>query len=108
MSLVWNIVGAAICLAAGAALGCLLLSRKHRRASEAEAREAKSIVEQARREAESITHSTRLAANEAAAKLREQAEQFLTERRTENAAQERRLTERETLLNSQLTRIIES
>lgn len=108
MSLVWNIVGAALCLAAGAVVAYLLLSRKHRRAREAEAREAGSIVEQARREAESLTQSARVAASEEATKLREQAEQSLTERRTEVAGQERRLSEREALLNSQFTRIIES
>jgi len=108
MSLVWNIVGAAICLIAGAGLCHLLLSRKHRRAREAEAREAGSIVEQARRDVESLAQSARVAANAEAAKLREQVEQSLTERRTEMSGQERRLSERETLLNSQLTRIIES
>jgi ribonuclease Y len=108
MSLVWNIVGAALCLAAGAGLCYLLLSRKHRRAKEAEAREAKSTLEQARREAESLTQSARLAANEEATKLRQQAEQSLAERRTETVGQERRLSEREALLNSQLARIIES
>jgi ribonuclease Y len=108
MSLVWNIVGAALCLAAGAVLAYLLLSRRQRRAKDAEAREATSIVEQARREAESLTQSARVAANEEATKLRQQAEQSLTERRAEVAGQERRLSEREALLNSQLTRIIES
>jgi len=108
MSLVWNIVGAAICLAAGAGLAYLLLSRKTRRASDAEAREAGSIVEKARREAESFAQTARVTSNEEAVKFREQVEQSLTERRAEVTGQERRLSERETLLNSQLTRIIES
>lgn len=108
MSLVWNIVGAATCLAAGAGLCHLCWSRKHRRAREAEAREAGSIVEQARREAESLTNNARIAGNAEAEKLRQQAEQTFAERRTELAGQERRLTEREALLNSQLARVIES
>jgi ribonuclease Y len=89
-------------------LAYLLLSRKHRRDKEAEAREAGSIIEQARREAESLTQSARVAANEEATRLRQQAEQSLTERRAEVAGQERRLSEREALLNSQLARVIES
>jgi ribonuclease Y len=108
MSLVWNIVGAAVCLAAGAGFCYLLLSRKNRRAGEAEAREAGSMLEQARREADAITQSARVAANDEAGRLRQQVEQSFAERRTENAAQERRLTEREALLNSQLARILES
>jgi len=108
MSLVWNIVGAALCLAAGAGFCYLFLSRKHRRAKEAEALAAQSTLEQARREAESLTQNARAAGNAEAAKLREQVEQSLAERRNENAAQERRLSEREALLNSQLARIIES
>src|SRR5688572_6105876 len=108
MSLVWNIAGAAICLAAGAGLCYLLLSRKNQRAKRAEARESGSIIERARREAESITRNATLRASEDAAKLRTEVEQSLAERRTENAAQERRLSEREALLNSQLTRILES
>lgn len=108
MSLVWNIVGAATCLAAGAGLCHLRWSRKHRRAKETEAREAGSIVEQARRQAETVTNNARLAANAEAEKLRQQAEQTFAERRVELAGQERRLTEREALLNSQLARIIES
>jgi ribonuclease Y len=108
MSLVWNIVIAGLCLAAGAGLCYLLLTRKNRRARETEARQAESTVEQARREAESITHSASLAASEEAMKLRTQMEQSLTERRAELSGQERRLSEREALLNSQLSRILES
>jgi ribonuclease Y len=108
MILVVDIFGAAIGVAAGAGLCFLLFVWKNRRAQAAEAREAHSLLEKARQEAAAITNSARLAASEDAVKLRNQAEQSLTERRSENAAQERRLSERETLLNSQLTRIIEA
>lgn len=108
MSLVWYIVSAAIGVAAGAGVCYLLLSRKQRRARNAEARAGGALVEQARRDAESITTAARAAASEAAAKLRQETEASLTERRTEQAAQERRLSEREALLNSQLARILES
>lgn len=108
MTLVLNIVGAVVCLAAGAALGYLLVAWKNRRARQADARAAQSLLERARQEAESLTNTARLAANEEASKLREQVEQSLTARRAENAGRERQLSERETLLNTQLTRIIEA
>ena len=108
MILVVDIFGAAMGLTAGAVLCYLLLAWENRRAKAAEAREAHSVLEHARQEAEAIIHGARLAASEEAAKLRDQAEQSLTARRNERAEQERRLSEREMLLNSQLTRIIEA
>ena len=107
MILVVDIFGAAMGLTAGAVLCYLLLAWGNRRAEAAEAREAHSVLEHARQEAEAIIHGARLAASEEAAKLRDQAEQSLAGRRAENVAQDRRLSEREALLNSQLTRIIE-
>src|SRR5438034_6753785 len=107
MILVVDIFGAAMGLTAGAVLCYLLLAWGNRRAKAAETREAHSVLERARQEAEAITHGARLAASEEAVKLRDQAEQALAARRAENAEQDRRLSERESLLNSQLTRIIE-
>src|SRR5437867_7688918 len=100
MILVVDIFGAATGLTAGAALCYLLLTWGNRRAKAAEARAAYSVLERARQEAEAITNSARLAASADAAKLRDQAEQSLTARRVENAEQDRRLSEREALLNS--------
>jgi ribonuclease Y len=108
MILVVDIFGAAIGVAAGAGLCYLLFVWKNRRAQAAEAREAQSLLERARQEATAFTNTARLAASEEAVRLRDQMEQSLATRREENAGQERRLTERETLLNSQLTRIIEA
>ncbi|HEU0038000.1 MAG TPA: Rnase Y domain-containing protein, partial [Verrucomicrobiae bacterium] len=107
MILVVDIFGAAMGLTAGAVLCYLLLAWGNRRARATEAREAHSVLERARQEAEAITHGAHLAASEEAAKLRDQAEQSLAARRAENVSQDRRLSEREALLNSQLTRIIE-
>lgn len=103
-----NIVGAVVCLAAGAGLGSLLVSRKHRKAGESESKAAQSLLEKARSEAEAIANSARLAANEHALKLREQIEQSFATRREEIAARDRRLNERESLLNTQLARVIET
>src|SRR6266566_2068328 len=108
MILVVDIFGAAMGLTAGAVLCYLLLAWRNRRAKAAEARETQSLLEQARKEAAAITDSARLAASEEAVKLRDQVEQSRAASRNERAEQERRLSEREMLLNSQLTRIIEA
>lgn len=61
-----------------------------------------------RREADAQLEKTRAAANQEALQLRAQIEQSLATHRTELTTQERRLTERETLLNSQFNRVIET
>src|SRR5205823_5277275 len=66
------------------------------------------LQEQARREADNIIRDARLTANEEALKLREQIEQSFASRRTERAELERRLSEREVLINSQLERMVEA
>jgi len=103
-----DILDAAIGLAGGAGLCYLFLTWKGRRAGAAEAHKAQSLLDRARLEAEVLINNCRMAAGQEAPKLREQLEQSLTARRAENAEQERRLNERESLLNSQLSRIIET
>ena len=61
-----------------------------------------TILENARREADALARETRLAANEEALKLREKTEAFLASRRQEILESERRLAQRETLINGQL------
>ena len=101
---VFEIVEAVVCLSAGAGVGYALISRKQRKAREAQARASEAVLDKARKDAEAITRDARLAANEQAQKLREQIEQSLAARQTESAERERRLAERETVLNAQLTR----
>jgi ribonuclease Y len=108
MTPVLYIVGVMASLAIGAGLSTVFTSGKRRENREKEAEEARTTVERARREAESITNNARLAANEQALKVREQVEQSLSARQSECAERERRLGERETLLNSQLSRMMES
>ena len=94
---VLNIVIAGTALAAGIALGCLLMAWKRRQANAAAAGAAQSLLDQAR-----------LTASQEAQQLRTQVEQSLAARQAESTELQRRLTERELLLNSQLTRIIET
>jgi ribonuclease Y len=65
-------------------------------------------VEKARQEAETLLREARLVANEASVKLQQQTAEGLAIREAERLELERRLSEREVLVNSQLERIIES
>jgi len=94
-------------MAAGAGLCLLLVWWKDRNLKRTSTLEAESLLGKARSEAEIIVRDARLAANEDALKLREQLEQSFAARRAERAELERRLSEREILINSQLERIVE-
>lgn len=97
MSLVLNIAGAAVCAVAGAGVCAMILNSKNRRREEAR-----------RREAEAQLEKTRTAAQQEIAQLRAQFDQATTTQRQELAEQERRLMERESLLNTQLARVIQT
>jgi ribonuclease Y len=92
----------------GLALGCAFLWWKQRNARKLESLAAESILEKSRREADAIVRDSRLAASDEAAKIREQTEQSFATRRTERAESERRLTERETLINAQLEKLMQA
>src|SRR5438132_12226919 len=108
MSLVVNMFEQAALVAVGALLCYLLLWWKGRNLKKVENLEAEALVAKARTEAEIATRDARLAANEEATKIRQEAEQALSSRRAERLELERRLAEREALINSQLTRVVES
>jgi ribonuclease Y len=94
-------------LAAGIGVGYWLFRRKERiLRSEVESKE-QDVLEGARREAENITREARLAANEEILKLRDQIEKAFSTRRQELEELERRLTERENLINDQLAGLVE-
>ena len=61
-----------------------------------------------RREAEAQLDKAKLAASQESSQLRTQLEQALITQRAEFTEQERRFTERESLLNAQLTRVLET
>ena len=107
MSLWVNIVEHGVVAAMGATLCYLLLWWKGRDLRKLTALEAEALLTKAKTEAEIITRDARLAANEETAKLRNQADQALAARRAERLELEKRLAERETLINSQLTRLLE-
>jgi ribonuclease Y len=107
MKLLLNMVEEAALVAVGALLCYLLLWWKGRNLNKVKSLEAEALLVKARTEAEIVTRDAKLAANEEALKLRQEAEQAMTSRRAERLELERRLTERETLINSQLTRIVE-
>jgi len=94
-------------LAAGAVLCYLLLALKDRNARKMESVAAQSALEKARREAEAVVRDARLTANEEALKLRLETEQAFAGRRQERAELERRLGERELLINAQLEKVVQ-
>jgi ribonuclease Y len=69
---------------------------------------AQAVLEKAQREAEAVVREARLAASEETLKSREQSDQALAARRAERLELERRLAEREALINSQLQRLVEA
>src|SRR6266478_6138199 len=108
MSLLVNIVEHAALVAVGAGLCYWLLWWKGRNLKKVKTLEAEALLAKARADAEITSRDARLAANEEARKLREEADQELATRRAERLELERRLAERETLINSQLTRLVEA
>ncbi len=108
MSSLVNTLEHAGLVVSGAALCYVFLRWRKHRTGAAEAVAAQSVLEKARREAEIIVRDARLAASQEALKLHEQAEQANLARRAERVELERRLAERETLINSQLERILQT
>ena len=96
-------------VALGAAVVCLgvlwLKNRNSRKSKELAARET---MDKARSAADSIVRDARLAANEEAQKIREQTEQSFAARRKEVEALERRISEREGLINGQLEKLVQA
>lgn len=86
----------------GALVSYWLLRWKERHLREANALKEQAMLDTTRREAEAMARESRLAANEEALKLREQAEQALATRRGELAEMDHRLAQREILINGQL------
>lgn len=92
----------------GAVLFWVFLYWRKRKQARKQALEANSVLDQARREAEIILRDARVAASQEAIKIHQETEQAQAVRRAERLELERRLAEREGLLNSQLQRIIEA
>lgn len=97
MTLVWYIAGAAVCAVAGAGVSAMILNSKNRRREDVRRRETEAQLEKAR-----------VAAAQETAQLRAQFEQANTTQRAELAEQARQMVERESLLNTQLARILQT
>jgi len=94
------IAGAVVCLAG--------LWWKIRQLRQTQAQEIQALREKARAEADAMTRDARLAASEEALKIRTETEKALAARQAERIEAERRLGEREALINSQLERMVQS
>ncbi len=103
-----NIFEVASGFALGAGLVFAALWWRNRTAAIANRQRAEEMLIHSRREADEILGKSRLAANEEALKLRRETEESFTELRKEHVERERRLTEREGLLNSQLERVMKA
>ena len=90
------------CLVTGSLLGYWLLRWKERNVLAAMTIQQRSLLENSRQQAENICVETRLHANEEALKLRQQTEQMFATRGHTLAEAEKRLVERESLINHQL------
>jgi ribonuclease Y len=108
MILLENILEGAALAAAGALICFALLRWRERNLQKAKSLETQALLDKARTEAEIIQRDARMAANQEALKLRDQIEQSFAERRAERAESERRLAEREGLINSQLQQMMEA
>lgn len=96
-----------VILLLGFVLGYLLRLWKNRIERTALSLQATSTLENARKEAEAILREARLTANEESLKTREENERLFMDRRKELAATEKRLIERESLLNQQLESLVQ-
>jgi ribonucrease Y len=108
MILLANIFEGAALFAAGAVICFLLLWWRERNLQKARLLETQALLDKARNEAESIKRDASAAASQEALKLREQIEESFAARRAERAESERRLGEREALINSQLQQMMEA
>lgn len=100
------VVGAA-CLVAGTVAGAWLWRRREHNHRARVTRQEEEILAEARRQSEILCREARVKANEDAMKLREETEASFAGRRQELAELERRLSERESLINRQLQSVVE-
>ena len=108
MILLANILEGAVWFGGGAAICFVLLWWRERNLHKARILQSEALLEKARTEAETLKREAAAAATQEALKLREQIEQSFADRRAERAESERRLAERESLINSQLQQMMEA
>jgi len=108
MILLANILEGAAFFTAGAVICFALLWWRERSLHKAKSLESQALLDKAGSEAERIKRDASAAASQEALKLREQIEESFAARRAERAESERRMGERETLINSQLQHMMEA
>jgi ribonuclease Y len=108
MILLANMVEGAAFFVAGATACFVFWWWRDRNLSRTRTLEAQALLNQAKHDAEKITRDAQLAASEQSLKQRADIEQSFAARNAERTEQERRLGEREALINSQLARIVEN
>jgi len=107
MSLLENPVVLGSAFVVGSAVGYWLWRWKERNLRAAFTLKEQSVLEDARRRAEVIVREARVQANEEALKIRQGAENVCSARQQELTAADKRLVERESLINRQLQSIVE-
>jgi ribonucrease Y len=103
-----NIFEGAALFAGGAALSIAFFWWRDRNSKKNRELELQSLIEKARSEAEIIKRDASASSSQEALKLRDEIEQSFAARRAERLEIERRLTEREALINTQLERLMET
>lgn len=93
-------------LVVGAIIGYWLVRWKERNVRAALAIKEQSILDAAAREADTLAREARLKASEEIARLKQETEQSFSSRQCQLAEAERRLVERETLINRQLEHFV--
>ena len=92
----------AVFFAGGAAASYLLVEWKRRKSAAIQSRQLQETLDAARRDAENLKRDALFAATESAAKLRAETEASFATRRQELADLEKRVVERDNMINSQL------
>ncbi|HXS67745.1 MAG TPA: ribonuclease Y [Candidatus Polarisedimenticolia bacterium] len=103
-----NIFEGAALFVGGAVVCFALLWWRERSLQKARLLQTQALLDKARADAEIVKRDAAAAASQEALKLREQIEQSFADRRAERAESERRLGEREALINSQLQQMMEA
>ncbi|MGE3311292.1 MAG: Rnase Y domain-containing protein, partial [Limisphaerales bacterium] len=100
------LAGGAALLAAATTLVVVQYRREASRLRREADERAAQLLADARRQADELVRESRLLANEEVLKLREQTEQFVSKRRLEIDESEKRVADRERLVNLQLERLV--
>ncbi len=108
MTLLAKIIFGALMFACGAAITGGIVAWRRRQTAAAQARLADEVRATAQREAENLKREAHLTATEQATKLREQTEATFAARREELTALDKRLSDRDAIINSQLETLLRS